>query len=1105
MRPEPLDSLSQDDQRSTPKAAGGPNFPVFHESTDSPSQSPSAGPKRIKRCQSHTEFTNVLPNHANRPVFVEIFAGCARLSHCAQQIGFATIPVDGPRNEHRPECKLLVLDLTDSHAQDCLVDTIVSIRPQAIHVALPCGTGSRAREKPIAKHLAAQGAPQPRPLRNQSCPLGLPNLTLREQAKVTSANILAQFVIRLLRLRLDFAAIFSIENPRNSWMWLVLEHFVHASNCPRLQHVWHSMHNVEFSNCAHGGDRPKLTLFKVTHACLNALAKPCPGDHAHKPYTLRRARGSWTFDTAAESEYPLLLRQRFVALLKVALEPSFQFTPDPSPIMSAHRQSRKHPSLVPEYHHLTHVEPSGGDYKRLPPLLKGDWHGEEDQGGDGKPCTFGVYHTPKQFIHRALAVKHPFDEKFAVEDITRRNLFGLLTEGLSVVANQRLEFARKVAKLSKELASEEARFHASLPAHAREVLKGKRLLLFKHLLKESGCPDSTTFDLMHGVDLVGVAERSPFFGTKIAPASTTPQFALMTNKWQRKQIEARNIHEHDPELAKTLWETTLSEVKQGFLQGPFFELDEVRQLLGTRDVVCSRRFAIIQGDKPRIIDDLKESGVNKAFTAVDQLSLHDIDYVTSLCHFVTSAVRSALDHPDKTVRIPLKDGTILTGHLHRDFDRPMRWKARCVDLSKAYKQIPVSAASRPFSVLMVHHPETGKPVYFVSRSLPFGASSSVFGFNRVSRSLWHIASVGCKILGGVFFDDFPIIEPESMCALATQSFEGLLKALGWRYADDPKKCHPFEETFDVLGARIDVGGLHGGSLIIQNKPGRLAKIDALLEEAQKEDQISRRQAQVIHGNLNFALSFVLGYTLKVVARAFAALSTESCKPRKGQVASLCKWARDVLSVLSPREVNPGGRVEPVLVFTDAAYEEDVATWGIVLLDPISGVRTALGGRIPDNLVSLWHELGSQQVITLAEAFAVLLARVELRQCIQGRCVIFFVDNEGARYSLIKGSSPTLALLQIVQLFHACAEHDRCIPWIERVPSSSNVADLPSRDKTDVALEVIDGLPWPFPCNVEAVAFLCKDFKALPGLLTSLAFDFEVPLVNLSAHDYFTGE
>ena len=144
------------------------------------------------------------------------------------------------------------------------------------------------------------------------------------------------------------------------------------------------------------------------------------------------------------------------------------------------------------------------------------------------------------------------------------------------------------------------------------------------------------------------------------------------------------------------------------------------------------------------------------------------------------------------------------------------------------------------------------------------------------------------------------------------------------------------------------------------------------------------------------------------------------------------------------------------------------------------------------------------MITLAEAFAVLLARVVLRDCIKKRRVLFFVDNEGARHSLIKGCSPTLALLQIVQLFHACGEHDQCIAWIERVPSSSNIADLPSRDKTNIALELIGGLPWPFPCDVEAVVSLCMSFSALPSLLTMLAFDQEIPAVCPSAHDGFTG-
>ena len=163
---------------------------------------------------------------------------------------------------------------------------------------------------------------------------------------------------------------------------------------------------------------------------------------------------------------------------------------------------------------------------------------------------------------------------------------------------------------------------------------------------------------------------------------------------------------------------------------------------------------------------------------------------------MNTAISQARGHPEHFVSIPLKNGECLQGRLHADLRKDVEWRGRCVDLSKAYKQVPVSTGSRPFAVLMVHHFETGRPVYFISNSLPFGASASVFGFNRISRSLWHAASVCCGMMGGVFYDDFPFIEPAPLCTLASHSFEGLLKALGWRYSDDPKKSHPFETSFE---------------------------------------------------------------------------------------------------------------------------------------------------------------------------------------------------------------------------------------------------------------------------------------------------------------------
>ena len=1033
-----------------------------------------------------------------RAVFCEIFAGCGRLSKTARQEGFAILAVDGPRNSHRVECPILTLDLADAAAQQVLIGMLQGVRPQFIHAALPCGTGSRARERPIPLALRKRGAPAPRPLRDAQYPLGLPGLTAFEVAKVRSANLLAAFTIQVFAVSRQWNAIFTIENPKNSWMWSVLEHYVKETKCPPTLQAWNAMSNISFSNCAHGGDRPKQTTLRSSHKFLHTLQAQCPGTHPgtheHKPYKLRQEGDKWSFDTALESEYPQILCSRIVCQVKNFLSPTFDFRVRSTP-KGAHKQTKKFASLIPEYKTVVHEHPSHSLFKQLAPLPTGE------QNGSPAPA-FGIYHDPKEFVNLATRLQHPFDAQFAVEDATRTNVFELLTEGLQRVAKSRLQFARMLAKLSKELASEESRFFASLPNHAQEVLKGKRLVLFKHLLKLCEYPDLEAADLMCGLDLTGVASKCTIFDTKIVPATSTPEFALLSARWQRKKIEAHNIHQDDPKLSQILWEKTLTEVEAGFLQGPFYSVGQVQEVLQQKDFVCSRRFAIMQGGKPRIIDDLKESGVNRTYTAVDKLELHDVDYLASLASFISTTIHRARTAADHTVSVQLRDGRALTGVLHPDFRRDLKWKGKCLDLSKAYKQVPISEQSRPFAVLMVHHFETGQPVYFISRSLPFGACSSVFGFNRISRALWAIATKFCRTLGGVYFDDFPVLEVASACTLCTMSFEGLLKALGWNFTDDPSKVKPFEDTFDVLGVRLKVGQLASGIFTLGNKPERLEKIRELLVDLKKGGKVTKRQAQVIHGNLNFAMGFCMGHTLKIAARAFASLSAGDQNVSPKALNNLCDWTLDLLKLLNPREWTAGMTGDPVVIFTDAAYEDGVATYGIVFLDAPAGYRTALGGRIPDFLVNVWHELGSEQVITLAEAFAALLARYLFRSRILKRRLLVFIDNEGARHTLIKASSHTLALLQIVQLFNSCSEYDFALAWIERVPSKSNIADLPSRGDTRLAIELIQGVPFTETVPIVEVAKLCVDFSSLPTVLTHTDNSQEI---SHPSFDDFTGD
>ena len=99
------------------------------------------------------------------------------------------------------------------------------------------------------------------------------------------------------------------------------------------------------------------------------------------------------------------------------------------------------------------------NYKSLPPILRGDLIGEDSSERKAEQTDkYGIFRTPEQFLEKAMALQHPFDSVFAVEDITRKNLFEMLTKCFSFGANKRLQLAKKVACWSKELAAEEVRF-----------------------------------------------------------------------------------------------------------------------------------------------------------------------------------------------------------------------------------------------------------------------------------------------------------------------------------------------------------------------------------------------------------------------------------------------------------------------------------------------------------------------------------------------------------------------------------------------------------------------------------------------------------------------
>jgi hypothetical protein len=133
-----------------------------------------------------------------------------------------------------------------------------------------------------------------------------------------------------------------------------------------------------------------------------------------------------------------------------------------------------------------------------------------------------------------------------------------------------------------------------------------------------------------------------------------------------------------------------------------------------------------------------------------------------------------------------------------------------------------------------------------------------------------------------------------------------------------------------------------------------------------------------------------------------------------------------------------------VVFSDGAFENAVATWGFFLVDTADNSRFVAGGQVPQHLVQFWISTVGEQIITQVELFAVLAARQFLGARCLGRKLLYFIDNDPARDSLIRGWSQSDASLSVIFEFY---KHERASPsyiWFARVPSFSNIADEPSR-------------------------------------------------------------
>jgi len=135
-------------------------------------------------------------------VFLEVFAGTARLASAMAQRGFHVLAWDIRYGEE--------YDLKRERNRQLIRGWILGRRIIALHLGTPCNSWSRVRDF----------GPGPPRLRSDEHVLGLPDLRPCDRIAVTTGNLFMQFSVSVLLACRRMSVPASMENPGRSRLWI---------------------------------------------------------------------------------------------------------------------------------------------------------------------------------------------------------------------------------------------------------------------------------------------------------------------------------------------------------------------------------------------------------------------------------------------------------------------------------------------------------------------------------------------------------------------------------------------------------------------------------------------------------------------------------------------------------------------------------------------------------------------------------------------------------------------------------------------------------------------------------------------------------------------
>ena len=641
----------------------------------------------------------------------------------------------------------------------------------------------------------------------------------------------------------------------------------------------------------------------------------------------------------------------------------------------------------------------------------------------GSFVMLGLPRDPLDYIQEASQLVHPMERSGHVAEGVQAAIDKHAQESAEALRRDRASFFSGALQSIRNLRVDEDRLHSNMPEHLARVMQGKRVLFLGELLEKIQHPDKSLIQhLSQGFPLLGWLEPSGVFAPSLKPP------ALRSDELERMAPEMNEstcsscVQSRRPDVDRALWESTLEEVAKGWADGPY-DLDGAKQTSGGK-LVVSRRFAVVQKDKIRAIDDFSASHINLCTGLREKVRVESVDAAAAMIRQWMLALKGT--------------GRRLVG--------------KSFDLKSAYRQIGVCKEHLFASWVCIYNPETGAPALFRLHALPFGASASVPDFLRCAEAI-KCAGARCIFLSWTsFFDDFICVCPEDCAEETDKATRVFFELLGWQLALEPKKNKPFASKFQALGVEFDLTNAADGVLRISNTESRKEELGRAIDDVLSSGRLSFKTATSLRSRMLFAESQIFGRFAKKAINLLGkhADNAHNVLDVDRELRAALEWLRNRVVYGSPREVSVAKR-KTFLLFLDGACDNESpslqSSVGGVLIDKEAGPQSSFGEIVPNEAVSAWKTKvpkGAKQLNFEAEVMPYVVALKCWADVLRGALLLIFIDNDAARHAWVSASAHSLHASNMIH--HALAvEADLGVDaYFCRVPTHSNIADAPSR-------------------------------------------------------------